>query len=171
LKVIHFVTTMPNKTVVQATINGEEVEFLCEPRQSLLEVLRDVLRLPGTKEGCNNGNCGACNVILDGVLVNSCLVLGVEVQSKTVTTIEGIATPHGLHPLQQKFLEHAALQCGICTPGFIISAKALLDHNPHPSEHEVRHWLAGNLCRCTGYDKIVRAVLDAADMMAVEVTK
>jgi len=162
---------MANKTAVQATINGEDVEFLCEPHQSLLEVLRDVLRLTGTKEGCNNGNCGACNVILDGVLVNSCLVLGVEAQGKRITTIEGIAPPHGLHPLQQKFLEHAALQCGICTPGFIISAKALLDHNPHPSEHEVRHWLAGNLCRCTGYDKIVRAVLDAADVMAVEVSK
>ncbi len=162
---------MANKTAVQATINGEDVEFLCEPHQSLLEVLRDVLRLTGTKEGCNNGNCGACNVILDGVLVNSCLVLGVEAQGKRITTIEGIAPPHGLHPLQQKFLEHAALQCGICTPGFIISAKALLDHKPHPSEHEVRHWLAGNLCRCTGYDKIVRAVLDAADVMAVEVSK
>lgn len=162
---------MANKIAVQARINGEDVEFLCEPHQSLLEVLRDVLRLTGTKEGCNNGNCGACNVILDGVLVNSCLVLGVEVQGKRVTTIEGIAPPHGLHPLQQKFLEHAALQCGICTPGFIISAKALLDRNPHPTEHEVRHWLAGNLCRCTGYDKIVRAVLDAADVMAVEVLK
>ncbi len=123
---------MANKTAVQATINGEDVEFLCEPHQSLLEVLRDVLRLTGTKEGCNNGNCGACNVILDGVLVNSCLVLGVEAQGKRITTIEGIAPPHGLHPLQQKFLEHAALQCGICTPGFIISAKALLDHMPHP---------------------------------------
>ncbi|HEY3288913.1 MAG TPA: (2Fe-2S)-binding protein, partial [Anaerolineae bacterium] len=155
---------MSNKTAVQATVNGEQVEFLCEPRQSLLEVLRDVLRLTGTKEGCNNGNCGACNVILDGVLVNSCLVLGVEIQGKNVTTIEGVAPPKGLHPLQQKFLEHAALQCGICTPGFIISAKALLDQNPHPNEHEVRHWLAGSLCRCTGYDKIVRAVLDAADV-------
>ncbi|MCL4507003.1 MAG: (2Fe-2S)-binding protein [Chloroflexi bacterium] len=159
---------MSQKQIVQATINGEPVEFLCESRQSLLEVLRDVLRLTGTKEGCNNGNCGACNVILDGVLVNSCLVLAVEVQGHTVTTIEGIAPPKGLHPLQQKFLEHAALQCGICTPGFIVSAKALLDQNPHPSEHEVRHWLAGNLCRCTGYDKIVRAVLDAADVMSVE---
>ena len=161
---------MSQKQVVQATINGEPVEFLCEPRQSLLEVLRDVLRLTGTKEGCNNGNCGACNVILDGVLVNSCLVLAVEIQGHTVTTIEGIAPPNGLHPLQQKFLEHAALQCGICTPGFIVSAKALLDQNPHPSEHEVRHWLAGNLCRCTGYDKIVRAVLDAADVLSVEAT-
>jgi carbon-monoxide dehydrogenase small subunit len=147
---------------VQTTINGKETEFLCEPRQSLLEVLRDELRLTGSKEGCNNGNCGACNVLLDGRLVNSCLVLGVEVQGKSVTTIEGVASPQGLHPLQQKFLEHAALQCGICTPGFIVAAKALLDRNPRPTEEQVRHWLAGNLCRCTGYDKIVRAVLDAA---------
>jgi aerobic carbon-monoxide dehydrogenase small subunit len=156
---------MPTKVQVQTQINGEEVEFLCEPRQSLLEVLRDVLGLTGSKEGCNNGNCGACSVLLDGVLVNSCCVLGVEVSGREVTTIEGIATPAGLHPLQQKFLEHAALQCGICTPGFIVAAKALLDKNPHPSEHQVRYWLAGNLCRCTGYDKIVRAVLDAAQTM------
>ena len=154
---------MPNKTHVIANINGEEVEFLCEPRQSLLEVLRDTLGLMGTKEGCNNGNCGACNVVLDGVLVNSCLVLAVEVQGRSVTTIEGIATPDGLHPLQQKFIEHAALQCGYCTPGFIVASKALLDQNPDPSEQEVRTWLAGNLCRCTGYDRIVKAVLDAAD--------
>jgi carbon-monoxide dehydrogenase small subunit len=147
---------------VQAKINGNEVDFLCEPRQSLLEVLRDELRLTGSKEGCNNGNCGACNVILDGRLVNACLVLGVEIQGRSVTTIEGIASPEGLHPLQQKFLEQAALQCGICTPGFIVAAKALLDQNPKPTEHQVRHWLAGNLCRCTGYDKIVRAVLEAA---------
>lgn len=150
------------KVHVQTTINDSPAEFLCEPRQSLLEVLRDELRLTGSKEGCNNGNCGACNVLLDGRLVNSCLVLGVEVHGRQVTTIEGIATPSGLHPLQQKFLEHAALQCGICTPGFIIAAKALLERNPHPTEAEVRHWLAGNLCRCTGYDKIVRAVLDAS---------
>jgi carbon-monoxide dehydrogenase small subunit len=143
-------------------MNGKPTDFLCEPRQSLLEVLRDELHLTGTKEGCNNGNCGACNVILDGRLVNSCVVLGVEVEGKSVTTIEGIASPQGLHPLQQKFLEHAALQCGICTPGFIVAAKALLDHNPKPTEQQVRHYLAGNLCRCTGYDKIVRAVLDAA---------
>jgi carbon-monoxide dehydrogenase small subunit len=149
---------------VQTTVNGKETEFLCEPRQSLLEVLRDELRLTGSKEGCNNGNCGACNVLLDGRLVNSCLVLGVEVQGKTVTTIEGIASPQGLHPLQQKFLEHAALQCGICTPGFIVAARALLDRHPQPTEDQVRHWLAGNLCRCTGYDKIVRAVLDAASL-------
>jgi carbon-monoxide dehydrogenase small subunit len=157
---------MTKKVWVQATINGEETEFLCEPRESLLEVLRERLGLTGAKEGCNNGNCGACNVILDGVLVNSCLVLAVEIQGRTVTTIEGIASPDGLHPLQIKFLEHAALQCGYCTPGFIVAAKALLDQNPNPSEQEVRRWLAGNLCRCTGYDKIVRAVLDAAQVMA-----
>jgi len=145
-------------------INGEEMEFLCEPRQSLLEVLRETLGLMAAKEGCNNGNCGACNVIIDGKLVNSCLVLGVEIQGKSVTTIEGIATPEGLHPLQQKFIEHAALQCGFCTPGFIVASKALLDQNPDPSEQEVRTWLAGNLCRCTGYDRIVKAVLDAADV-------
>ena len=154
---------MPSKTHVTATINGEEIEFLCEPRQSLLEVLRETLGLMGAKEGCNNGNCGACNVILDGVLVNSCLVLAVEIQGRSVTTIEGIASPNGLHALQQKFIEHAALQCGFCTPGFIVASKALLDQNPDPSEHEVREWLAGNLCRCTGYDRIVKAVLDAAD--------
>ena len=154
---------MPTKTVVSTTINGDPVEFLCEPRQSLLEVLRDTLHLTGTKEGCNNGNCGACNVLLDGVLVNSCLVLAVETADHRVETIEGMAAGGQLHPLQQKFLEHAALQCGICTPGFLLAAKALLDHNPDPGEEEVRYWLAGNLCRCTGYDKIVRAVLDAAD--------
>ena len=154
---------MPNKTHITATINGEEVQFLCEPHQSLLEVLRETLGFMGAKEGCNNGNCGSCNVILDGMLVNSCLVLAVEIQGCSVTTIEGIATPEGLHPLQQKFIEHAALQCGYCTPGFIVAGKALLDQNPNPSEQEVRAWLAGNLCRCTGYDRIVRAVLDAAD--------
>jgi carbon-monoxide dehydrogenase small subunit len=143
-------------------INGKETDFLCEPRQSLLEVLRDELRLTGAKEGCNNGNCGACNVLLDGRLVNSCLVLGVEVQGRTVSTVEGLASPQGLHPLQQKFLEHAALQCGICTPGFLVAAKALLDQHPRPTEDQVRHYLAGNLCRCTGYDKIVRAVIAAA---------
>ena len=149
---------------VSATINGEETEFLCEPRQSLLEVLRDELKLTGTKEGCNNGNCGACSVLLNGKLVDSCLVLGPEVQGASVTTIEGIAESGVLHPLQRTFLEGAALQCGICTPGFIVAAKALLDQNPDPTEGQVRHWLAGNLCRCTGYDKIVRAVLDAAKM-------
>jgi carbon-monoxide dehydrogenase small subunit len=153
---------MSNKTHITANINREEVEFLCEPHQSLLEVLRETLGLMGTKEGCNNGNCGSCNVILDGVLVNSCLVLAVEIQGRSMTTIEGIATSNGLHPLQQKFVEHAALQCGYCTPGFIIAGKALLDQNPNPDEQEVREWLAGNLCRCTGYDRIVRAVMDAA---------
>ena len=150
---------------VQSIINGEKVEFLCEPRQSLLEVLRETLGLTGAKEACNNGNCGACSVILDGVLVNSCLVLAMEADGKSITTVEGIAPREGLHPLQEEFLKHAALQCGICTPGFIVAAKALLDQNPHPTEHEVRRWLAGNLCRCTGYDKIVRAVLAAADRM------
>lgn len=153
---------MNKKVQVQATINGEDVEFLCEPRQSLLEVLRETLGLTGAKEGCNNGNCGACNVILDGALVNTCLVLAVEINKRRVTTIEGIATQQGLHPLQEKFLAHAALQCGFCTPGFIVASKALLDQNPNPSESEVREWLAGNLCRCTGYDRIVRAVMDAA---------
>ena len=155
---------MNKKVRVQAVINEEEVEFLCEPRQSLLEVLRETLGLTGAKEGCNNGNCGACNVILDGALVNSCLVLAVEINGRNVTTIEGIATPQGLHPLQEKFIAHAALQCGFCTPGFIVASKALLDQNPNPSENEVRQWLAGNLCRCTGYDRIVRAVLDAAEV-------
>jgi carbon-monoxide dehydrogenase small subunit len=156
---------MAKKVIVQTRINGEERDILCEPRQSLLEVLREDLGLTGTKEGCSNGNCGACNVLLDGVLVNSCLVLAVETDGKNVSTIEGLASPAKLHPLQQKFLEHAALQCGICTPGFIVAAKALLEKNPHPTEHQVRHWLAGNLCRCTGYDKIVRAVLDTAQVM------
>lgn len=153
---------MGKRVHISTTINGKEVDFLCEPRQSLLEVLRDELRLTGAKEGCNNGNCGACNVILDGRLVNSCLVLGLEVQGRSLTTVEGLAAPQALHPLQQKFLEHAALQCGICTPGFLVAAKALLDRKPRPTEHEIRHWLAGNLCRCTGYDKIIRAVLDVA---------
>ena len=153
---------MPEKVHVQTTINGEAFEYLCEPRQSLLEVLRDVLHLTGAKEGCNNGNCGACSVILDGRLVNSCLVLGAELEGKSLETIEGLAEPEQLHPIQDAFLENAALQCGICTPGFIMAAKALLDQNPDPTEHEIRYWLAGNLCRCTGYDKIVRAVQDAA---------
>ncbi len=154
-----------NKVHVRAQINGEDVEFLCEPHQSLLEVLRDILWLTGTKEGCNNGNCGACSVIMNGVLVDSCLVLGVEAQGATILTIEGMSQANGLHPIQQQFLKHAALQCGICTPGLIVATKALLDHNPDPTEHEARLWLAGNLCRCTGYDKIVRAVLDAAKTM------
>lgn len=157
---------MPQRIHVQTRLNGEDIDFLCEPRQSLLEILRDQLGYTGTKEGCSNGNCGACSVQIDGVLVDSCLVLAAETNGKSVTTIEGVANHGQLHPLQQKFLEHAALQCGICTPGFIIAAKALLEKNPKPTEHQVRHWLAGNLCRCTGYDKIVRAVLDAAQVMA-----
>ena len=156
---------MPTRIHVQTTLNGEAAEFLCDSRQSLLEVLRDDLGFTGTKEGCSNGNCGACSLQIDGVLVDSCLVLAAEVDGKKVDTIEGHASPAQLHPLQQKFLEHAALQCGICTPGFIMASKALLEKNPKPTEHEVRYWLAGNLCRCTGYDKIVRAVLDAADTM------
>ena len=161
---------MPRKVHVQTTINGETVEYLCEPRQSLLEVLRDVLHLTGAKEGCNNGNCGACSVILDGRLVNSCLVLGAELEGKSLETIEGLADPDQLHPIQDAFLENAALQCGICTPGFIMAAKALLDQNPNPTEYEIRYWLAGNLCRCTGYDKIVRAVQDAAQTTSSEVS-
>jgi carbon-monoxide dehydrogenase small subunit len=157
-----------SKVQVQTRVNGEDIEFLCEPRHSLLEVLRETLGFTGAKEGCNDGNCGACSVIMDGVVVNSCLVLGVEAQGKEITTVEGLAGPDGLHPLQQKFLEHAALQCGICTPGFLMAAKALLDRNPDPTEHQVRHWLAGNLCRCTGYDKIVRAVLDAAHAVRIQ---
>ena len=154
-----------SKIHVRTKLNGEDTEFLCEPRQSLLEVLRETLGFTGTKEGCGDGNCGACSVQIDGVLANSCLVLALEADGKEITTVEGLASPEGLHPIQKKFLEHAALQCGICTPGFLVAAKALLDHNPNPSEHEVRHWLAGNLCRCTGYDKIVRAVLDTAQDM------
>lgn len=151
-----------SKIHVSCTINGDPQEFLCEARQSLLEVLREELGFTGTKEGCNDGNCGACSITLDGVLVDSCLVLAAEAEGKQVDTVEGVAGPEGLHPLQQKFLEHAALQCGICTPGFLVASKALLEAKPNPTEHEVRHWLAGNLCRCTGYDKIVRAVLDVA---------
>ena len=150
------------KTLVEATINGETVEFLCEPRQSLLETLRDVLELTGSKEGCLTGDCGACTVLVDGRSVCSCLMLGVEAQGKNIATVEGLAT-QGVHSvLQNKFLENASLQCGICTPGFLISATSLLDRNPNPSEAEIRYALAGNLCRCTGYDKIVKAVLDAA---------
>ena len=156
---------MAARTQVSARINGEEIDFLCEPRQSLLEVLRGELGLTGAKEGCNNGNCGACNVILNGALVNSCCVLGVEAQGAEILTIEGVAQGDHLHPLQRSFLEDAALQCGICTPGFIVAAKALLDSEPDADEARVRHWLAGNLCRCTGYDKIVHAVLDAAREM------
>jgi carbon-monoxide dehydrogenase small subunit len=156
---------MPSKTHVQTTINGEQVDFLCEPRQSLLEVLRDVIGLTGSKEGCNDGNCGACTVEFDGRIVTSCLVLGVEAEGKELTTIEGIASGSTLHPVQAAFLEGAALQCGICTPGFIVASKALLEQNPNPTEHDIRFWLANNLCRCTGYDKIVRAVQDAAVRM------
>lgn len=150
---------------VQTTINGDATEFLCEPRQSLLEVLRDELQLTGTKEGCNDGNCGACSVLVDGVLVNSCCTLGVEVDGSQVSTIEGLADNGELHPLQKNFLEGTGMQCGICTPGFLISSKALLEQNPKPTEAEIRHWLAGNLCRCTGYDKIIRAVMKTADEM------
>ncbi|MDP6039949.1 MAG: (2Fe-2S)-binding protein [Candidatus Latescibacteria bacterium] len=157
---------MPGKVHVTTTINGESVEFLCEPRQTILEVLRDQLDLTGTKEGCSNGNCGACSIQVNGKVVDSCLVMAVEAEGQEITTIEGVASAGGLHPLQQKFLEHAALQCGICTPGFIIAAKALLESEPNPSEERIRMYLAGNLCRCTGYDKIVRAVQDAASVMA-----
>jgi len=150
---------------VTTTINRDPVEFLCSSEQTLLDVLRDVLQLTGSKEGCASGDCGACSVTLDGRLVCACLVLGVEAQGRSVETIEGMAQGDELHPLQRKFLEHAALQCGICTPGFLVASKALLDRNPHPTETELRYWLAGNLCRCTGYDKIVRAVLDAATEM------
>jgi carbon-monoxide dehydrogenase small subunit len=161
-------TSAPPKIHVTATINGEQTEFLVEPRQSLLETLRDVLNLTGAKEGCNDGNCGACTVLMDGRIVNSCLVLGVEAQGADITTVEGIAQSGQLHPLQQAFLENAALQCGICTPGFLISAKALLDSEPKPSEERIRFWLSGNLCRCTGYDKIVRAVMDASERMGAK---
>ena len=150
---------------ITTTINGDPIEFLCDTEQTLLDVLRDELRLTGSKEGCASGDCGACSVTLDGRLVCACLVLAAEVEGREVPTIEGMASGDQLHPLQQKFLDHAALQCGVCTPGFLVAAKALLDRNPDPTETEVRYWLAGNLCRCTGYDKIVRAVLDtAADM-------
>ncbi len=147
---------------VETTINGESAEFLCQPGESLLDALRDELGLTGTKEGCSTGDCGACSVMLDGRLVPSCMVLAPEAEGRTVDTIEGVAQGDELHPLQQKFLEHAALQCGICTPGFIVAAKALLEKNPDPTEEETRYWLAGNLCRCTGYDKIIRAVMEAA---------
>lgn len=150
---------------VTTTVNGDPVEFLCESEQTLLDCLRDELDLIGAKEGCSSGDCGACSVLLDGRLVCSCLVLGVETEGKNVETIEGMAQGDELHPLQRKFLEHAALQCGICTPGVLVAAKALLAKNPDPTETQVRYWLAGNLCRCTGYDKIVRAVIDAAAEM------
>ncbi|GIS90847.1 MAG: ferredoxin [Pseudomonadota bacterium] len=147
------------------TINGEPAEFLCDTEQTLLDVLRDELHLTGSKEGCSSGDCGACSVTIDGRLVCACLVLAVEAEGTEVETIEGMADGDQLHPLQQKFLDHAALQCGVCTPGFLVAAKSLLERNPDPTETEVRYWLAGNLCRCTGYDKIVRAVLDTAAEM------
>ena len=156
---------MPGKTHVQTIINGEHVDFLCEPRQSLLECLRDIIGLTGTKEGCNDGNCGACTVEMDGRIVTSCLVMGVEAEGSEIGTIEGVASGSTLHPIQQAFLEEAALQCGICTPGFIVASKSLLEQNPDPTEHEIRFWLANNLCRCTGYDKIIRAVQEAASKM------
>ena len=156
------------KTYVSATINGEPAEFLCETQQTMLDVLRDVIGLTGSKEGCGSGDCGACSILVDGRLVCSCLMLGVEAEGKSITTVEGIAQGEKLHPVQQKFLEHAALQCGFCTPGLIVATKALLDENPDPTETEIRYWLAGNLCRCTGYDKIVRAVKDAAAVMRGE---
>ena len=150
---------------VTAKVNGDETEFLCDPRETLLDVLRDRLNLTGTKEGCGTGDCGACTVTIDDRLVCSCLVLGVEASGKSIETIEGMAEGDTLHPLQKKFVEHAALQCGICTPGILVAAKNLLEKNPDPNEEQVRYWLAGNLCRCTGYDKIIRAVLDAAEEM------
>jgi carbon-monoxide dehydrogenase small subunit len=160
--------TSLGKRLVSATVNGEPVEFLCEPQQSLLECLRDILGLTGTKEGCNDGNCGACSVLLDGQLVNSCLVLGVEIEGRAVTTVEGLADWRGLHPIQQAFLEADGFQCGFCTPGILIATKALLDRKPDPTETEIRTWLSGNLCRCTGYDKIVRAVQAAVDYLQTQ---
>ena len=150
---------------VSTTVNGDPVEYVCHGRETLLDVLRDHLGLTGAKEGCGTGDCGACSVTVDGRLVCSCLMLGAEANGKSIDTIEGMAEGAELHPLQRKFLEHAALQCGICTPGFLVAAKSLLERNPDPTETQVRYWLAGNLCRCTGYDKIVRAVLDTASEM------
>ena len=154
---------MAKKRIVTATVNGREEEFLCQPRQTLLEVLRNTLGLTGAKEGCSNGNCGACSVVIDGKAVNTCMVLAVEAEGANIETIEGLAPVDGLDPLQEAFLENAALQCCICTPGFIMSAKAFLDENPNPTEEEIRFSMAGNLCRCTGYDKIVRAIQQAAE--------
>jgi len=154
-----------SKIHVTTTINGDPVEYLCDAEDTLLDVLRDHLGLTGSKEGCGTGDCGACSVTVDGRLVCACLMLGAEAAGREIGTIEGMAKGDQLHPLQQKFIEHAALQCGICTPGILVAAKSLLDHNPDPSEEETRYWLAGNLCRCTGYDKIIRAVLDAAKDM------
>ncbi len=154
-----------SKVHVTTSINGDSTEYLCDPRETLLDVLRDQLNLTGAKEGCGTGDCGACSVTMDDRLVCSCLVLGVEAEGKEIKTVEGIAEGETLHPLQRKFIEHAALQCGVCTPGILIAAKSLLEKNPDPTETEVRYWLAGNLCRCTGYDKIIRAVMDAAAEM------
>jgi carbon-monoxide dehydrogenase small subunit len=157
-----------SKIILNATINGEGREFLADERDSLLDALRERVGLMGSKEGCNNGNCGACSVIMNGCLVNSCLVMAAEAEGAEVTTVEGLADVEALHPLQQAFLEDAALQCGICTPGFLVASKALLDQNSNPSEQEIRWWLAGNLCRCTGYDKIIRAVQHAAERINTE---
>ncbi|MCG7520926.1 (2Fe-2S)-binding protein [Ruegeria sp. Ofav3-42] len=152
-----------SKFHVSTTVNGDAVEYLCDPRETLLDCLRDKLNLTGAKEGCGTGDCGACSVSVDGRLVCSCLMLGVEADGKTIETVEGIADGDVLHPLQKKFIEHAALQCGICTPGILVAAKSLLEKNPNPTEEETRYWLAGNLCRCTGYDKIIRAVMETAE--------
>ena len=154
-----------SKIHVTTSINGDPVEFLAAPEQTLVDVLREELDQTGTKEGCSTGDCGACSVLLNGRLVCACLVLAPELEGRSVTTVEGIAHGDELHPVQRKFLEHAALQCGVCTPGFIVAAKALLEHNPNPTETEARYWLAGNLCRCTGYDKIIKAVMNAAAEM------
>ena len=157
-----------SKIAVSTTVNGDAAEFLCAPNESLLDALRERMGLTGSKEGCGSGDCGACTVMLDGQMVCSCLVLAAEVEGRRIATIEGVAEGSELHPVQRKFLEHGALQCGFCTPGFIVAAKALLEVNSDPSEEEIRYWLAGNLCRCTGYDKIVRAVADAAAEMRQE---
>ena len=165
LLIIEHKGKMMSNIHVSAEVNGDKVEFLCDPRETLLDVLRDRLNLTGTKEGCGTGDCGACTVTIDDRLVCSCLILGAEANGKSIETIEGMAQGDELHPLQRKFVEHAALQCGICTPGILVAAKNLLEKNPNPNEEQVRYWLAGNLCRCTGYDKIIRAVLDAAKEM------
>jgi carbon-monoxide dehydrogenase small subunit len=154
-----------SKLHVSTTVNGDAVEYLCDPRETLLDCLRDKLNLTGAKEGCGTGDCGACSVTVDGRLVCSCLMLGVEAEGKQIETVEGIADGDILHPLQKKMIEYAALQCGICTPGILVAAKSLLEKNPNPTEEETRYWLAGNLCRCTGYDKIIRAVMDTAAEM------
>lgn len=159
-----------SKLLVSTSVNGDPQQFLCDPSTTLLDALREAMGLTGSKEGCGSGDCGACTVVLDGKMVCSCLVLAAEAEGRQVATIEGVADGSQLHPIQRKFLEHGALQCGFCTPGFIVASKALLDHNPAPSESEIRYWLAGNLCRCTGYDKIVRAVQDAAAELRQERT-